>query len=98
MPPIFDKGTLVSNFKKKAGIFNKYFAKQCTPLANDSVLPDMGTLLTENKLTNFEIKEGNIEKIIHKSNPKKAHGFDGISIQLLQMCSKEISLPRKLIY
>ena len=58
----------------------------------------MGGLLTENKLTNFEIKEENIEKIIQKLNPKKAHGFDGISIQLLHMCSKEISLPLKLIY
>ncbi len=56
IPPISDNGTLVSDFKKKAGIFNKYFAKQCTPLVNDSVLPAGGPL-TNSELSSFRISE-----------------------------------------
>ena len=55
IPPIFDNGTLVSNFKKKAEIFNQYFAKQCTPLENDSILPPMVDFMTENRLSTFVI-------------------------------------------
>ena len=55
--PIFDNGTLVSNFKNKAEIFNKYFAKQCTPLENDSILPLMVNCMTENRLSTFVIDE-----------------------------------------
>ena len=82
---------------KKAEIFNKYFAKQCTPLENDSVLPAIDSL-TVNELSSFEINEEQIAKIIKKLNPKKAHGLDGISINLLQMCPFEISTPLKMIF
>ena len=98
IPPIFSNGALISNFKKKAEIFNSYFAKQCTPLENDSTLPDLGETLNECNLGSFVINESDIEKVIRNLNPKKAHGLDGISISLLQMCSKEISIPLKCIF
>ena len=31
---------IVSTFKEKAEFFNNFFAKQCTPLQNDSKLSD----------------------------------------------------------
>ena len=36
IPPLQIGNTLVSDFKMKANIFNKFFALQCVPLNNDS--------------------------------------------------------------
>ena len=49
-------------------------------------------------MCSFAIRECDIVKIISKLNPKKAHGFDGISAELLRKCSHEIAFPLKLIY
>ena len=35
---------------------------------------------------------------ISKLNSKKAHGFDGVSIALLKICSREVSYPLSLIF
>ena len=39
IPPLQIGNTLVSDFKMKANIFNKFFASQCVPLNNDSNIP-----------------------------------------------------------
>ena len=89
---------MVSDFKKKAGIFNKYFAMQCTPLVNDSVLPAECLPLTDSELSSVAISEAMISEIIKKLNPKKSHGCDGVSIPLLQMCPTQISVPLKILF
>ena len=38
---------IVTNFKEKANLFNKYFPSQCNPLPNDSKLPENQTYITE---------------------------------------------------
>ena len=40
IPPILKEGKLESDFKIKANYFNSFFASQCTPLVNNSKLPD----------------------------------------------------------
>ena len=35
----FDRQYPISNIQTKVNIFNKFFAKQCTPLKNNSVFP-----------------------------------------------------------
>ena len=40
IPPIFKDGKLDTDFKIKANYFNKFFASHCTPLVNNSKLPD----------------------------------------------------------
>ena len=39
--PLLVNGEMISNFSKKAEIFNKFFASQCTPLSNTSTLPPL---------------------------------------------------------
>ena len=39
IPPILVNGKVVSNFAKKAKLFNSYFASQCTPVITKSQLP-----------------------------------------------------------
>ena len=41
IPPIFHNCKFVSDFKGKASLFNSFFASQCTPVSNSSVLSDI---------------------------------------------------------
>ena len=61
-------GTLISDFKQKAGLFNSYFSSQCTPV-NASVF----AYKTKNCLDSVYIKEGDIYLIIKNLVPNKAH-------------------------
>ena len=42
IPPRLDNGELVTDYQRKAHIFNNYFASQCTPLDNFDGVPDKG--------------------------------------------------------
>ena len=46
----------------KANIFNKFFAEQCTPLKNDSVLPINQMFLTQSRLGTLDFNENEILK------------------------------------
>ena len=98
IPPLLFNGNFITNFKEKASIFNDYFAKQCKIFVNNSVLPHAVNPLPTFSLRSILINESDIISIISKLNPKKAHGIDGISSQLLKMCPNEIAIPLKLIF
>lgn len=97
IPPIIENGTFITGFKEKANVFNSYFAEQCKPFNMRSSLPNL-KLRSKNRLTNINILERDIISIINKLNPKKAHGCDGISIQMIKMCPSEIAKPLSLIF
>jgi len=97
IPPLTESDKYISNFKEKANIFNDYFAQQCRPLDTDSVLPPL-SYKTPNFLSDFRIEKDKIIEIIHKLNSNKAHGYDGLSIAMLKLCSIEVSLPLSLIF
>ena len=65
IPLVLVNGELVSDFEKKANLFNNCFASQCTPIKNDSKLPNL-SYKTEKILTSFDIKADNIVPIIKK--------------------------------
>ena len=65
IPPLLENGTYVSDFGVKAEIFNKYFAQQCRPLQNGSVLPRFEAKTPRN-LSTILIVEENIANIIKK--------------------------------
>ena len=50
IPPLFHEGKYVTDFKKKAELFNSFFAKQCSIIQNSSKLP-----LTLNKKTRVKL-------------------------------------------
>ena len=97
IPPLLDNNTYVTNFQTKANMFNNYFADQCTILDNDSALPQ-NLFKTNEKISDIQITNEMITNIIMKFNAKKAGGYDGISITMLQLCAAEISIPLRLIY
>ena len=58
--------------KKKAELFNNYFASQCSLVKNASTLPKLG-YKTDERLNYFERKENDILSKIKNLNASKAH-------------------------
>jgi len=96
IPPLFENGKYISNFREKASIFNNYFALQCQPFDIDSSLPVFTP--TGNYLTSIIVSHSHIVKIINKLDSKKANGFDEISAAMLKICPKEVARPLYLIF
>ena len=88
----------VTDFKKKAEIFNSFFAKQCSLISYSSELPLNLHDTTEKCLNNLNISNNDIEKIIQNLDPNKAYGHDKISIRMMKICSKSICKPLQLIF
>ena len=88
---------IVSDFTKKANLFNNLFATQCTPLTNSSVLPSVMSFKTHSRWNSISFEKEDILKVIRNLNVNKAHGYDDISIQILKVCDSEVVEPLSLI-
>ena len=95
--PLFVNGEMISNFSKKAELFNKFFAPQCMPLSNTSTLPPL-TIRTDKRLSSLKINEDDILFITKSLNSNKSHGWDKLSIKMVKMCDKTLVCPLKLIF
>ena len=98
MPPILKDGKLESDFKIKANCFNKVFASQCTPLVNNSKLPDKITYNSAARLTSIKFDNNDILKIIRSLNVNKAYGPDGILVSVIKMCDESLVHPLSLTF
>ena len=63
IPPLLVDGKLVSDFCKKANIFNNIFASICTPIDNTSCLPSF-SYRTRSRIKSFHVTENDILAII----------------------------------
>ena len=88
----------VTDTQIKANIFNKFFAEQCTPLINNSVLPVNQMFLTQSRLSSISFNEEEILKIVRALNINKAHGHDGISIRMIKICDKSLLKPLIILF
>ena len=59
IPPLLIDGKLVSDFCKKANIFNNFFASICTPVDNTSCLPSF-SYRTGSRIKSFHVTENDI--------------------------------------
>ena len=99
IPPILYNNAFVTDFKKKAELFNYYFANQYTLTNSNGTLPVNIQYLTDKRLSSFDFSEDNIMKVIQKLDPNKAHGEDNISIRMIKICGKSICISlRKYFY
>ena len=96
--PLFHNNKFVTDFKKKAELFNSFFAKQCSLIKNDSKLPLRLRFLTDKRLSTIKFVDTDILKIIRNLNPNKAHGHDKLSIRMLKICDNSICRPLELIF
>ena len=97
IPPLLVDNEFIMNCDEKALLFNKYFVSQCQPFESNSVLPPPN-LLTNSKLTHFEITNEQILNILRTLNVNKAHGPDDISVNMIKLCENELVIPLKLIF
>ena len=97
IPPLFVQANYILDLKEKATVFNNYFTSQCTPLVNDSELPNL-TFHTNSRLSTFEITSDEINNIIVGLCANKAHGSDNISVNMLKLCGPYLCLPLKIIF
>ena len=98
IPPLFHGTEYVTDLKKKAELFNSFFARQCSLISNSSELPLNLHYPTEKHLNTLNFSNNDIEKIIQNLDRNKAHGHDKISIRILKICGKLICKPLQLIF
>ena len=96
MPPLLENGVFVTNFQTKANIFNNHFVEQCSLISDHSVLPNPVSRCNSS-LSNVKITGEKVLSIIC-SDPKKAHSWNDISINMIKLCDTEIVKPIYLIY
>ena len=97
IPPVLVNDKFITNFLEKANLFNEFFSKQRHP-QNNSTLPKSNTYHTENRLNDFIFDNEKLQKIIQSLDASKAHGYDGISIRMLKLCSPSIIKPLSIIF
>ena len=83
IPPLFINNKLEPDFKLKANFFNKFFADKCTPIQNNSVIPNFIECESMNRLTSIVFNDKSILKIIRALDVNKAHVHDNISIRMI---------------
>ena len=88
---------MVSDFCKKANIFNNFFSSICTPIDNASCLPSF-SYRTGSRIKSFHVTENDLLAIIKTLDPNKAHGCDNISIKMIKICSQSLTLPLKVFF
>ena len=97
IPPLLFDGKLVSDFCKKANIFNNFVASICTPIDNTSCLSSF-SYRTGSRIKSFHVTENDILAITKTLDLNKAHGCDNISIKMIKICSQSLTLPLKIIF
>ena len=92
IPPLFVNNNLfILNCREKAKYFNDFFAQQCKPVINSSVLPVFSFLAAE-RIDHITIENDDIISLIRQINPNKATGSDGISGRMLLLCDDSVHL------
>ena len=90
IPPVFHSNKFVIDFKEKVELFPTFFAEQCSLPNNNSELPKSILFLTETRLSNVQISNENIIKIINNLDPNKDHGHHMISLRMLILCGPSL--------
>ena len=97
IPLLLENGVFVTNFQMKANLFNDHFVEQCSLINNGNTLPTFVSRCNSS-LSDVEITGEKILSIIRSLDPKKAHGCDDLSINMIKICDTEIVKPLYLIY
>ena len=85
-------------FKKKVRFSILFFADQCCPISNGSVLPSELPLRTDSTLSSCHFKKDDIFRIINNLNPNKAHDYDKVSVGMLKICDDSICRLLNMIF
>ena len=98
IPPLYYENRFINDFEEKVELFNSFFSKQRSLLANHSELPTSLSFRTDKRLSSVTFSAEDIGKIIQCLDHNKAHGHDNISIRMLKICGDTICKPLEMIY
>ena len=98
IPPLFHENKFIADFKEKAELFNRFFVNQCSLLSNNSVFPTDLPQLTNKCLDSIHFSSSDIDKIISRLDPNKAHGHDMLSNQMINLCGNSICKSLSIIF
>ena len=101
IPPLYHQGSFITNFKVKPGLFNSFFASQCSLMKNGSKLPSYLSYNNDNRLSTVNFSIDDIAKIIPNLDTNKACGharsvFECSNYVLIQSASHWSSSSNKL--
>ena len=85
IPPLFHQNKHVTDFKKKAELFNCFFAKQCSIINNSSELPSNIWKKTDKSISTVTFTSDDIATLIQNLEPNKAPGHGMLSIHMLKL-------------
>ena len=74
----------VNFYQSKLNYINAFLSSQCTPVSNDSALPNTTNSVSNVSLSSTQSKDYNILKIICSRNYSKARGYDDISNKIIK--------------
>ena len=89
---------MISNFSKKQNFLNKFYASQCKLLSNTSTFSPLTIRTDTKRLSSLKINDDDILSIIKSLNSNKSHGWNKLSIKMVEMCDKTLVYPLKLIF
>ena len=92
------KNSLITGFKKKDEVFNCFFSKQCSHMANYSEIPSILSSRTYKRLSSVTFSVEDIRKIIQGTDSNKAYGHHNISIRVLKICRDTICKPLEIMF
>ena len=98
IPPLLINNQFISDFKVKSNLFNNYFSDQCTPIANESQIPNEINHYTDKYLYNVRFSLDDICNIIRNLDTNKAHGYDNISVRIIKIFGNSICKPLEIIF
>ena len=98
IPPFLVNIKLMTDFKTKANIFNHFFSKQCTPLANSVKQPEDQVYLKNSRISSVPSSDNLVINIIRNLNVNKAHSHDDISIRMIKICDEYLVKPLSIIF
>ena len=85
-------------FSVKSKYFQFFFAKQCTLVSNNSVLPSEFTYMTEERIQSITFGESVVIKIIRALDVDKTHGHDDISVRMRKLSTNSVPHLLTLIF
>ena len=85
---------MITDFKKKAQLFNIFFSKQCSLIPNNSSVNADVNYITDKRLSTVTL----LTKDIQNPASNKAHLHDNLSLRMLKICGDSICVQLQIIF
>ena len=81
--PLFEDGNFMSDYSKRANLFNNFFASVCTPIKSNSVLPTL-FYKSNTRISSFHVSNKDILSIMKLLDSSKSKGYDNVSVKMVK--------------